>query len=571
MRYLIMLLSIFPLLLKAEFLMPNEAFIPSATLQNDKVVVHIKLGEHIHIYKEKIKLTANKDAKIFIKSLQLPKAKIEDGAKVYDTDITFDALLGKQKGVNAHEQLSVTLEFQGCSSEGLCYQPIKKTYTFNVDTSKIGEKVHSQTQTISLSFQNKSLFVVLATFFGFGLLLAMTPCIFPMIPILSSIIVAQKEGMTAKKGFTLSLVYVLSMAVAYTIAGVLAGLFGQNLQAAMQNPYVVIVFALVFVALAFSMFGFYEIGLPASLQSKISKVSDDASNKGGFVGVAIMGFLSALIVGPCVAPPLAGTLIYIGQTGDALLGGMALFVMSLGMGVPLLLIGLGTGKFMPKPGGWMNSVSKIFGVVMLGIAIWMLEKILPSSVTMLLWAVLFIISSVYLGAFESLGASRGWYAFMKGLGLVLFLYGLVVFTGALSGAKTLLHPLEPFTQSHSAVGAAQTKHLSFQVVKNKADFDAFVRANHGKKILIDFAAQWCTACKEYDENTFSNKDVVESFASYKKVRIDVTDNTQESKALMKRFGVFGPPAVIVLDAKGDVEHTIIGYKPPKEFLQLLGE
>jgi len=453
-------------------------------------------------------------------------------------------------------------------------------YQFNVKSGHLAPynkvstarnpKITNETDTIAQSFENESMWAVLLTFFGFGLLLSMTPCIFPMIPILSSIIVSQGEGMSAKRGFILSLVYVLSMAFAYTLAGVLAGLFGSNIQAAMQNPYVVIAFATVFVALAFSMFGFYEIGLPSSLQSKLSKVSDNASNRGGFLGVSIMGFLSALIVGPCVAPPLAGTLVYIGQTGDALFGGLALFVMSLGLGMPLLLIGIGAGKYMPKPGGWMSNVSKVFGVVMLAIAIWMLEKIAPASVTMALWAMLFSVSAVYLGALEPLGDRRSWNALNKGIGIVLLIVGLSLFVGLLSGSTNILKPFEKFTQKSTSVSVAQEE-LSFRVVRNIDELDNILEVNHGKKIMLDFSAKWCTSCKELEEITFKDATVIAKLKDYVLIRADVTENSAEQKALSKAYGVFGPPAILFFDEAGVLQKkkTIIGYKPPLEFLEAM--
>ncbi|WP_428738319.1 protein-disulfide reductase DsbD [Sulfurimonas sp.] len=573
------LLSLFILLStlfgSADFLMPDEVFKPSAHLEQDKVVIDIKLAQDIELYKQKIKVKLQDTDSLFIKELVLPQAtKTSHNQEVYENDVTFSALIGKKESALKNENFTVILSFQGCSNKGLCYEPIFKKYPLSIDTTILGAtKPVQQTDTdmISSSFENKSMLVVLATFFGFGLLLSMTPCIFPMIPILSSIIVSQKEGMTAKKGFMLSLVYVLAMASAYTIAGVLAGLFGQNLQAAMQNPYVVSGFALIFVALALSMFGFYEIGLPASLQSKISKASDSASNKGGFIGVGIMGFLSALIVGPCVAPPLAGTLIYIGQTGNALFGGLALFVMSLGMGMPLLLIGLGTGKFMPRPGEWMNTVSKIFGVFMLGIAIWILEKIAPANVTMALWATLFVISAIYMGVFEPLGEKKSWNAFTKGLGVISLVFGLSLFVGLFSGSTDMLHPFKNFTQGATSQNTPSEK-LNFQVVSSINQLDSVLDQNKGKKIMLDFSAKWCTACKEYDEITFEDKQVINTLKNnYVLVRADLTDNSDQTKALAKKYGVFGPPAVIFVDEKSQViqQQKIIGYKPPQEFLSIL--
>lgn len=395
--------------LNRTFLAPEVAFVPEITLKEDQVVAKVKLADTIYLYRDSLKLGVE-GSELILEDVTYAPSHDHDGVEVYSQEASITARLAKKSG--DVKDVMFTLAYQGCSQKGLCYEPNEWKTTLGVDAGKLSfagaqsaaaaPQELSSTDAIAQTLMGGSLGLILLSFFGFGLLLAMTPCVFPMIPILSSIIVSQGEGMNAKRGFMLSLVYVLAMSAAYTIAGVIAGLFGANLQASLQNPWVLSAFAAIFVALAFSMFGFYEIGLPASWQSRLAKSSDGASKKGGFIGVGIMGFLSALIVGPCVAPPLAGALIYIGQSGDALLGGAALFVMSLGMGAPLLLVGIGAGKYMPRPGGWMNNVSKVFGVIMLMIALWMLSRILPSSVSMMLWALLFVVSSVYLGAFESL-------------------------------------------------------------------------------------------------------------------------------------------------------------------------
>ncbi|OIP53613.1 MAG: thiol:disulfide interchange protein, partial [Helicobacteraceae bacterium CG2_30_36_10] len=498
----------------------------------------------------------------------------------FTKSVTIDAILVKNKNVDT---IIAKVEYQGCSEKGLCYEPLQKEFTLPIDSSKLSfaSKIDSaqkttsasETDTITDTFKSGNISLILLTFFGFGLLLAMTPCVFPMIPILSSIIVSQGEGMNAKKGFILSLIYVLSMSIAYTMAGILAGLFGSNIQAAMQNPIVLSLFASVFVALALSMFGFFEIGLPSSIQSRLSNTSNHAGNKGGFVGVAIMGFLSALIVGPCVAPPLAGALMYIGQTGDALLGGVALFVMSLGMGAPLLLIGIGAGKFMPRPGGWMSSVSKVFGVIMLAIAIWMLSRIIPETLSMLLWALLFIISSVYLGVFEALkDEKRTWNALKKGLGVFIFIVGGSLLVGVLSGATNPLNPYENFTSNKVVVkGKEAVNENAFVKIHSLDELDSLIKNSNGKKVMLDFYADWCTSCKELEHNTFSDDGVKKILGDYLLIQADVTANTKEEKELSKKFGVFGPPAMIFFDENGKSlkSKKLIGYKPAAEFIKHL--
>ena len=348
----------------------------------------------------------------------------------------------------------------------------------------------------------------------------------------------------------------------------LAGLFGANIQAALQNPWVISLFTLLFVALALSMFGFYELQLPASWQGRLSRTSDEAGRRGGVAGVAIMGFLSALIVGPCVAPPLAGALIYIGQTGDALLGGAALFVMSLGMGLPLLLIGTGAGKFMPKPGGWMTTVSKVFGVVMLGIAIWMLSRIIPDAVAIGLWAVLFIVSAVYMGALESLGVERGWNALFKGLGLVLFAYGIMLLFGAFTGATNPLDPLKVLKKQSNTLSVRPAS-LSFERVTS---LDELLKKIERSKnpVMVDFRADWCVSCKELEEITFSDPSVMAALKDYNLYQIDVTKNSPEERNIMKHFGIFGPPAILFFSNGEETRaKRISGFKTPEEFLGIL--
>jgi thiol:disulfide interchange protein DsbD len=406
-----------------------------------------------------------------------------------------------------------------------------------------------------------SLPLVLASFFGFGLLMAFTPCTFPMIPILSGIIVGHGHHISRGRAFALSLAYVLGMAVTYAAAGVAAGLSGTLLAAALQNAWVLSAFALMFVVLALSMFGFYELQLPTALQSRLS---DTASHQSGgrFGGVISMGALSALIVGPCMAAPLAGALLYIAKTGNATLGGLALFAMALGMGVPLIVAGVAARHLLPRSGPWMDGVKKVFGVIMLAVALWMVTPVLPEMAAMLGWAALLLFSGIYLHALDPLPVTAsGWQRFRKGCGVVALLWGAALLIGALAGSRDPLQPLAGLRLQAAATDAGPR----FERVVSLAELERRL-AEASRPVLLDFYADWCVSCKEMERYTFSDPAVRARLERFVLLKADVTANSAQDKALLARFGLFGPPGIVFFHGGKELaDLRVVGFMAAEAF------
>ncbi|MBN2963755.1 protein-disulfide reductase DsbD [Sulfurospirillum sp. T05] len=545
----------------ARVLTPEEAFNLTLTPQDEALEVRIVLGEDIYLYEEEFKLEIIAPTSVLLNPfVSLPVAVEYDGYQVYSSSLHVNIPLSLIREKIGTVPFELAVSWQACSKMGLCYQPMRQE--FRLDAKGKLSTGLSEHGTIAQRLASGGALWAIVSFFGFGLLLSLTPCVFPMIPILSSIIVSQGgASLGAKRGLWLSFVYVFAMSVAYAGAGVLAGIFGANLQSALQAPWVIWLFSGVFVALAFSMFGFYELQLPKSIQGALSKTSRSVEGQG--VGsVALMGFLSALIVGPCVAAPLAGALLYISQTGDALLGGVALFVMSLGMGVPLLLIGASAGRLLPKPGKWMNATKAVFGVMMLGVAIWMLGRVLPSWVELLLWSVLCLGLAAHLWSVES---EKPWVnTVVRTSATVFLLYGATLFVGSLAKANDPLNPLAPFFGSGSTVGLR-----AFEPVDSIGSLQRRIEQTSGV-VMVDFYADWCVSCKELESITFADARVQEAFKSMTLLKVDVTKNTAQDKALLAKFGLFGPPGLIFYRDGVELPHAqIVGFKTPEAFLEHL--
>ena len=531
-----------------------------------------QIADKHYLYRNKFKFILKEAKNLAVGEAEKPPGEMKEDQffgtlEVYHGDQTITLPFIRESSEAASGTLYVV--YQGCAERGICYPPINKKIKLNlpavsnangsnnsvansttVDVTTSDTAPLAEQDQIAASLNSGNTLLTLISFFGFGLLLAFTPCVFPMIPILSGIIVGQGRDITTRKAFTMSLVYVLAMALTYTFAGVLAGLFGENLQAAFQNPWILGSFSLVFVLLSLSMFGFYELQMPASIQGKLTTASNRQQG-GSLTGVAIMGLLSALIVGPCVAAPLAGALIYIGQTGDALLGGMALFALSMGMGAPLLLIGTSAGKLLPKAGGWMDTVKAFFGVMLLAVAIWMLERIIPAAASMLLWAALLIIPAIYMGAIDSLPQdATGWKKLWKGVGLFILIYGIMLMVGVASGSKDPLQPLKGI--GGGGVATAQNEGLVFQQIKGIDGLEAALAdaGSRDQPVFLDFYADWCISCKEFEALTFSDPAVQRALSGVKLIQADVTANDDIDQALMKKLGIFGPPALLFFDRSG---------------------
>ena len=565
---------------RPTFLSPEQAFRAELIqLRPDTVQVKFTVAPHYYLYQDKLHFAVKNPAGLAIAKMDLPTPEIKSDPnfgqmKVYHHDFAVNLLLNR--ALHDGENLHIAASYQGCSELGICYPPQNPTLALNGQTAVAGKATtgsngglspgigHSK---IELALQGGQFWIVIATFFGAGLLLALTPCVFPMIPILSGIIAGQRH-VTRLSSFLLSFAYVIGMAITYALVGVIAALSGTLISNTLQNPIALSLGAAVFIALALSMFGFFELQLPSFIQSKFS----DASNRvkgGNFVGVFIMGALSALIVGPCVAPPLAAALAYIAQTGNIALGGWALFSLAIGMGVPLLLVGLSAGALLPRAGGWMNAVKHFFGVLMLGVAIWLITPLIAVWTQMLLWATLLILSAIYWHALDTLPHNAtAWQRLGKGVALLLLVAGVALFSGMLAGGRDILQPLAIFKAS--AMPIADSGALPFQRVRSNAELDAAIARAAGKPVMLDFYADWCTSCKEMERNTFNDPAIRQRLQQMTLLRADITGNTANDDALRKRFAVFGPPALIFFNSSGlEIPEHVIGYESPDQFTHAL--
>ena len=558
-----------------EVLPVDEAFRPYVfVIDGNTLEVSWQITPGYYLYKAKLAVSTASD------KIQLGKLALPAGVMKYDeffgesevyTENVF-ARLPFARATPEEISLQLQIDFQGCAEVGVCYPPTTRVLSVDLPAASaagnLGEPVTEQGRLTRLIAEG-SLALVLATFFGAGLLLAFTPCVLPMVPILSGIIAGEGRDVSAYRGFTLSLSYVLGMALVYTVAGIAFAAAGQQAQAVFQQPWIIITFAGLFVVLALSMFGLFELQMPSAIQSRLAAISG-RQKSGTMIGAFVMGALSSLIVTACVAPPLVATLTVISQTGDILRGGLALFAMSLGMGMPLLVVGTSAGKLLPKAGSWMEATKTAFGFMMLGLTVWMLSRILPGQITLGLWGVLVFMAGIFMGALTSLGPAAGKMRLAgKGLGLLALLYGAILLVGAFLGGHDPFRPLDNLRLAGSEQ-AADHQGLKFTRIKTVEDLDNALAeaAAQSRTAMLDFYADWCVSCKEMEAYTFTEAAVQAALADTVLLQADVTANDDEDQALLQRFGVFGPPTIIFFDEKGQQRegYEVVGYMRSDDFV-----
>lgn len=548
-----------------------------------------------YLYRDKFQLSLPDAQGVAITALELPPGEPKDDPyfgrqAVFHSETVIIARLRRES--SSAQTVALKADYQGCAEIGVCYPPLSQTVRVELPAHSLPalpssrpqeekEKAevkaeisnaaddqndrHEADQDRLARLLGEQRFLAIPAFFGFGLLLAFTPCVFPMMPILSSLIAGQGPNLSRGRAIRLSLAYVLAMAATYTIAGVLAALLGQNVQAWFQNPWVISAFSGLFVLLALSMFGVYDMQLPASLQHRLTAWSNQQRG-GQYAGVAVMGFLSALIVGPCVAPPLIGALTFIAVTGDIVLGAVALFTLSLGMGAPLLIIGASTGHWLPRAGHWMERIKMVFGVMLLTMALWLLERIIPAAIMMALWATLLIVIATYMGALQPVvHGAPAWRTLVKGLGVVLLIYGILLLVGMAAGGRDSLQPLRGISLIATATSEAPA--ITFRRVKTVADVDQAIREAGGQAMMLDFYADWCVSCKELERETFADRTVQAALSGMVILQADVTANDAADQRLLQRFDVIGPPAILFFGSDGKERRTrrVVGFMDAEAF------
>jgi thiol:disulfide interchange protein DsbD len=607
-----------------EFLPPDQAFVLTTEVVNANTVkAHWQITKGYYLYRDKFKFNLKQAPEgVKLGEVVLPPGENKHDEYFGDISVFHNEVSASIPivGNSAGQPLNLELIYQGCAEAGLCYPPIFKTVSLDLGKTGAAEVTASRPpaantapaetdnkasqakqageplsdeEKLTRLFASGNLFPILSSLLGFGLLLAFTACMYPMIPIVSSIIVGQGEKITATKGFTLSLIYVEAMAITFGVIGAIFGGLGKaiNVQAQFQNPWILAAFAILFVLLALSMFGFYNIQMPSAIQSRLNELSN-RQRGGNLIGVALMGILSALIIGPCGGPILLATIAGAAASNSAGLGFLYMFTLANGMGLPLLAVGAGGGKLLPRAGTWMDTVKAVAGVILLAIAILLMERVLPSNIFMTLWAALFMVSAVYMGAFDSIatGAS-GWRRLWKGLGLVIFVYGVLILLGGLTGARNFNDPLH----GSSLVGSQQVAPvisggvqpayvqfaqgkdtvikggMTFIKIKTTDDFERELAAANraGHTVMLDFYADWCTYCKQFDDYVFSEPKVQQALSNTVLLQADITHDDAQDVALKNHVKVITAPAILFFgtDGKESRANRVLGFMKADRFLE----
>jgi len=565
--------------LAATPLPANDVFQTSVNqLDPNTFMINWQIKPGYFLYSDRIHISAPQDSNVHLGDIRFPtplKKTDHQGRTytVYRDQLNLPiAVLGEHPG-----ETLLNLSYQGCADDGFCYPPENATIKVGInnnlalmstelisnDDSDVVAANPIHEDRFASVFTHHHWGMVLLSFFGFGLLLSFTPCVLPMVPVLSGIIVGHGSSLSTRKAFLLSLSYVLSMAVTYAIVGAIVARLGSNLQIIMQSPWAIGLFSFVFVLLALSMFGFFELKLPATWQNKLATISRSQSS-GHYMSAAVMGCLSTLILSPCVTAPLIGALGYIASSGNVLLGSLSLFFLGLGMGTPLILIGTSAGRWLPEAGNWMNAVKAFFGVLLLAVAIFLLSRILPASLIMGLWAALLIFSGVYAGAFTPNHTNHG--KFRQGFGIIMLVYGLLILIGASMGSSNPLQPLAVWSSKASMI-----ERPVGQSIKTLNQLQKAIARANGKPIMLDFYADWCSSCLIMESTTFKDPGVLAALKQYVVLKIDVTANSAENKALLRKFNVIAPPTFLFLNKDGDEldQARVVGETSGTDFIKHL--
>ena len=573
-----------------EFLRVEQAFPLTVEIDGPRLAARWDSEPGYYLYKHRIFIKQG-NTKLEPQYLSLPGIEKEDAA--FGLVTAFYGQLTAEFDLSSLNPGPATLHHQGCADAGLCYPPQRAKFEVLANTpppsslSSADANFSTQTeQNTALTtsgnpslpdadqasastnnwFEGRSWLAVIGIFFALGLGLTFTPCVLPMVPILTSVVLGQGQR-SKRDGFMLSTTYVLGMAITYAAAGLTVGLLGAgaNVQAWMQTPWVLSVFAALFVVLALAMFGLYELQLPSSVRNRLNALNQKQSG-GQWLSVFIMGVLSALVVSPCVSAPLAGALVYLGTTGDALLGGSALLALGLGMGAPLIVLGTTGASVLPKAGAWMNQIKVFFGVLLVGVALWLISRLIPDSLSLALWGILALIYGVYLGALEA--ASSSAQRVLKGIAWVLLVYGAAALAGALQGGKD---PLQPLVVSHQGTATTAQAHAPFYQTASTTDIEQRIKTAK-QLVMVDLYADWCISCKVMDREIFAQSDVQQSLSSAMWLQLDITDQTPEHIRFLEQRAIFGPPTVLFYrDGQEIPTARIVGELTHQQFMAHLAQ